>query len=725
MVGIACRILHLSLIALLFNPSPEAVVCRKSRSQFGEEKAVISYFNWTKKQHGVYVEIGAMDGLTMSNTILLHTCMNWSGILVEGSPQAFSALQRNAARYRERNVQVHLGAVCAPPRTHLTFSTRSSTSGAAVQGDIEQMPPMLRETFGYLYNSSTVETPCKPMAWYLQSVSHVDFFSLDVEGSELEVLETIDFRAVTIEVFMVEFLDQNPKTWKIHNLLRNLGYLECRLFSEEKKSQSCPTCCLNTGIPQVKKLNMCEACKKYMRLWFSGAHLSDVSCEAATSSDAAGANPSAGHTAKPQSIASRGTLQPSLGLCEAAPGNAPAKRDLRKEVRNHGVPQEAIARARAESTKFFDQPLEVKQHYAVHGMERNRGYEIYPHHLRFIEKWQAAGAPLRGVHPEPSATQGIVSERFCCGPPVCEPSDSQSWQVVQSDAAGGHADPHYGSSLGQVFFPQNVWPTQEEARDLAQLRPALLETYRSMEQLSVAVLRLLSAAAGFPSTAFDDLLFRSEESSSSARKVVRHTSMLQVCNYPSLLPRRLRPPEGPAEYQLRAKAHQDFGAFTLLARCPGSDSRYKRVGKSGALEIELPDGSWACVPARADELTVMPGTLIEYLTAGRIRGVMHRVANPPSAKAAMDSRRLSVTFVVKPDYSAPAAPPRSEVAADPETPTLGELWRVGWQEAQSQKGTMSHGDAVQQFRRHRQELRQRLLLKDEGPPGGAFSELEA
>ncbi|CAE8691292.1 unnamed protein product [Polarella glacialis] len=228
MVGIACRILHLSLIALLFNPSPEAVVCRKSRSQFGEEKAVISYFNWTKKQHGVYVEIGAMDGLTMSNTILLHTCMNWSGILVEGSPQAFSALQRNAARYRERNVQVHLGAVCAPPRTHLTFSTRSSTSGAAVQGDIEQMPPMLRETFGYLYNSSTVETPCKPMAWYLQSVSHVDFFSLDVEGSELEVLETIDFRAVTIEVFMVEFLDQNPKTWKIHNLLRNLGYLECR-----------------------------------------------------------------------------------------------------------------------------------------------------------------------------------------------------------------------------------------------------------------------------------------------------------------------------------------------------------------------------------------------------------------------------------------------------------------------------------------------------------------
>ncbi|CAE8619117.1 unnamed protein product [Polarella glacialis] len=204
------------------------MLCQKSQSQLGEEEAVISYFGWEKKQHGVYVEIGAMEGFHLSNTIRLHTCLNWSGILVEGSPQAFSGLQRNAAHYRVRNVQVHLGAVCAPPRTHLTFTTRNHFYGAPMQGDIEQLPPMLREMFPEQYNSSTVETPCKPMSWYLRSVSHVDFFSLDVEGSELEVLETIDFRAVTIEVFMVEFLEQSPKTWKIQNLLANLGYLECR-----------------------------------------------------------------------------------------------------------------------------------------------------------------------------------------------------------------------------------------------------------------------------------------------------------------------------------------------------------------------------------------------------------------------------------------------------------------------------------------------------------------
>ncbi|CAE7226869.1 CALS7, partial [Symbiodinium pilosum] len=165
-----------------------------------------------------------------------------------------------------------------------------------------------------------------------------------------------------------------------------------------------------------------------------------------------------------------------------------------------------------------------------------------------------------------------------------------------------------------------------------------------------------------------------------------------------------------SEYQLRAKAHQDFGVFTVLARCPGTDSGKVKCGQSGALEVRLPSGEWACVPARREELTVMPGTLIEYLTAGRCRGVMHRVSNPRPGVAA-DSRRLSVTFVVKPDYTAPAVPPDSDLE-DSTTPTLGDLWRVGWQEKQRLTGTMSHGDAVQQFRRHRQELRERLLLQN-------------
>ena len=69
------------------------------------------------------------------------------------------------------------------------------------------------------------------------------------------------------------------------------------------------------------------------------------------------------------------------------------------------------------------------------------GYEIYPHHQRFLEQWQSASVP-QDAHPEPSAAQGrvpvhaattflpstcegIVCERFCCGPPsICEAAGS-------------------------------------------------------------------------------------------------------------------------------------------------------------------------------------------------------------------------------------------------------------------------------------------------------------
>ncbi|CAE7526072.1 vldW [Symbiodinium natans] len=298
-------------------------------------------------------------------------------------------------------------------------------------------------------------------------------------------------------------------------------------------------------------------------------------------------------------------------------------------ARGHGVPLRVVQRVRSESMAFFDQPLEMKQCCAVHNMERNRGYEIYPHHQRFLEQWQGASVP-RDAHAEPSAVQGVICERFCCGPPsICEVK-SDKLEAKSTGLDAWKLDDFYRSEYGEVFFPENVWPSDCDA-----LKRAMLEAYDAFESFSEAVLLLLAAASGVQPSSLRSLLFDSQ-------RRVRHSSMLQVCNYPSLLPRRLRPPEL-SVYQLRAKAHQDFGAFTVLARCPGSDSGRAKCGQSGALEVRLPTGAWACVPAREDALTVMPGTLIEYLTAGRCRGVMHRVSNPRPGLAA-DSRRLSVTF---------------------------------------------------------------------------------
>ena len=67
--------------------------CHPSEAQWGEERILFERI-FDQRAHGSYVEIGAHNGIRFSNTLMLHTCYNWSGILVEADPDLFEALQR-------------------------------------------------------------------------------------------------------------------------------------------------------------------------------------------------------------------------------------------------------------------------------------------------------------------------------------------------------------------------------------------------------------------------------------------------------------------------------------------------------------------------------------------------------------------------------------------------------------------------------------------------------
>src|SRR5664279_1802870 len=65
----------------------------------------------------------------------------------------------------------------------------------------------LNRIFGEKLNESVMPTLCVPLNDLLDAVgvNHVDFLSLDVEGAELAILKTIDFRRVRIDVMMLEW----------------------------------------------------------------------------------------------------------------------------------------------------------------------------------------------------------------------------------------------------------------------------------------------------------------------------------------------------------------------------------------------------------------------------------------------------------------------------------------------------------------------------------------
>ena len=53
-------------------------------SQLGQDLDVIKHYNF--KENGFFVEIGANDGISLSNTYLLEKKYNWKGLCIEPLP---------------------------------------------------------------------------------------------------------------------------------------------------------------------------------------------------------------------------------------------------------------------------------------------------------------------------------------------------------------------------------------------------------------------------------------------------------------------------------------------------------------------------------------------------------------------------------------------------------------------------------------------------------------
>ena len=91
----------------------EALVLRESKSQLGQDIFALHASGF--KQSGTFLEIGAADGVTLSNTYLLEKFFNWSGVLCEPALGWQQSLKVN------RNSQLIFDAVWSASDEYLEF----------------------------------------------------------------------------------------------------------------------------------------------------------------------------------------------------------------------------------------------------------------------------------------------------------------------------------------------------------------------------------------------------------------------------------------------------------------------------------------------------------------------------------------------------------------------------------------------------------------------------
>jgi FkbM family methyltransferase len=172
------------------------------------------------KKMGTFVEIGALDGVRWSNTKFFEDSMGWSGLLIEAAPSSVSELRKN--RNNETNLILAEG-VCPQGQGNMSFLTGRNSD---TNGNPEDMP---REAGK---GDTIVTVPCRPLGTMVKEflkktrATHIDFFSLDVEGGEFSVLSTFDF-GVPVHVWVVEMDGQNPsKDESVRQILMKHGYVQ-------------------------------------------------------------------------------------------------------------------------------------------------------------------------------------------------------------------------------------------------------------------------------------------------------------------------------------------------------------------------------------------------------------------------------------------------------------------------------------------------------------------
>jgi FkbM family methyltransferase len=172
-------------------------------------------------RNGYFVEFGATDGLTNSNTYLLETKYDWKGILAEPNPVWHAELRANRSSDIEHR--------CV-----------SSGSGRTVQFlTTDASDPELSGIAEFAHGDHFSAVRAQGIARQIETISlndllrqhgapaSIDYLSIDTEGSEYDILAHFDF-SVRSRLISVE---QNRKTEQpIEALLTSHGYV--RVFPE-------------------------------------------------------------------------------------------------------------------------------------------------------------------------------------------------------------------------------------------------------------------------------------------------------------------------------------------------------------------------------------------------------------------------------------------------------------------------------------------------------------
>lgn len=179
-------------------------------SQNNEEEIILNHF---KERTGTFLDLGAYDGVSLSNTRALSE-RGWSGYCVEPIPEIFERLKAN---YSDNDkVKCMQFAMGEKNGTFPIYKNDTYYSTLSVEETKRWV-----STLDIKYQVDTV--PVKTFeSFYQENPVKFDFISIDCEGVDYEILTQIDLNKVGCDLICVEH--NSKETHKYIDYIAGFGF---------------------------------------------------------------------------------------------------------------------------------------------------------------------------------------------------------------------------------------------------------------------------------------------------------------------------------------------------------------------------------------------------------------------------------------------------------------------------------------------------------------------
>lgn len=181
-------------------------------SQYNQDKIVYDLF-FKNKKNGTFVEIGASG---QSNCYFFEKNLGWNGLAIDGYKACYQAIKE----YRKCTV---LYKILSNESGEDEF-IEIKGFGIGLSGLVSKMSEQQKLRIKKILTKETthntkenkgakirkVKTEKLSDVLKEHNITHIDFLSIDTEGSEIDILSTVDFDKVNIDVITIEDNYNNP-----------------------------------------------------------------------------------------------------------------------------------------------------------------------------------------------------------------------------------------------------------------------------------------------------------------------------------------------------------------------------------------------------------------------------------------------------------------------------------------------------------------------------------